>query len=394
MPLRVSNEQRQLRLSIRHRLSRDCASDDPETIAKDLVAVHSSDPATVYLSIAARLVAPTVESIAKAINADRSLVRHHAMRRTIWVMTNQVARWAHASATAKIAKKSRQQIIKAFSECPEIGNGEKWLDQATRKIAKLLSKNGTMSAREIGQQLPELVIPVRFGTEKHFASVNAHTKVLQLGGFESTFVRGDATGGWVSGEFIWSVTDDWLEQPIEGLDEMESAAELLKLWLKGFGPATLDDIRWYFGWTAKLAKSALDTIQAQQVELDDQSIGWILENDLAKLDKVDPWVQLLPGLDASTMGWKNRDWYIDPDVVPMLFDRFGNAGPVIWADGKVIGSWIQKPDGSIAYQLTEKIGRKHQKLLNDAIDRTVAFCGDVIVRPRFPAKIQKELLKS
>ena len=64
------------------------------------------------------------------------------------------------------------------------------------------------------------------------------------------------------------------------------------------------------------------------------------------VEPVEPWVALLPGLDPTTMGWKERDWYL-PDAGADTFDRMGNAGPTVWVDGRVVGGWAQAADGEI-----------------------------------------------
>ena len=148
----------------------------------------------------------------------------------------------------------------------------------------------------------------------------------------------------------------------------------------------------WFGWTAKLAKESLAALDAEEVKLQSEGTGWILPSDSEPVDAPEPWVRLLPGLDATTMGWKQRDWYLDPDAAPLLFDQFGNAGPTIWADGRIVGGWIQRPDTSIAFQLTDKLSKKHKQLLDDAIDQIKVFTKEIVVRPRFPARLQKQLL--
>jgi len=46
------------------------------------------------------------------------------------------------------------------------------------------------------------------------------------------------------------------------------------------------------------------------------------------------------------MGWRDRTWYLGPHRAP-LFDRNGNAGPTAWWDGRIVGSWTQRPDGTV-----------------------------------------------
>ncbi|MEM9365495.1 MAG: winged helix DNA-binding domain-containing protein [Planctomycetota bacterium] len=388
----ITAEQRRRRVARRHRLIPSERLNNLARLTESVVALHSSDPATVFLSLAARMKTPTVRRIENALYQKRTLVRHHAMRRTIWVMTPRFARLAHGAATARIALAEKKRTLKAFAKTKQIKNAEAWYEAAADEIRELLLDRGTMSARAIGNCLPHLAVPVQFGSEKYSAVLNAHTKVLQGEGFAAMLVRGPSTGAWTSAEYVWSDTQRWLGQAIAGVDESAAAAELLREWLASFGPATTEDIKWWFGWTASLTCKSLQAIDAETVHLDDDAEAWVLPSDVADDEETEPWLQFLPGLDATTMGWKQRDWYLDPKHTRPLFDRFGNAGPTIWADGRVVGSWIQRPDGAIVYQLLTKLGRDHRRLLDETIERTEAFLGEAVVKPRFPATIQKELL--
>ena len=112
----------------------------------------------------------------------------------------------------------------------------------------------------------------------------------------------------------------------------EACAVLLRRWLWSFGPATTTDVRWWTGWTARLAASTLEAIGTVEVALDDGT-GWVLDDDLEPAPACEPWVALLPSLDATVMGWKEREFYLGPHA-PDLFDRNGNAGPTVWTDGR------------------------------------------------------------
>jgi hypothetical protein len=92
------------------------------------------------------------------------------------------------------------------------------------------------------------------------------------------------------------------------------------------------------------------------------------------------------------MGWKERAWYLDPDIAAHVFDRNGNAGPTIWVDGKVAGGWAQKPDGEIVFDIQRKLSPKQMTMLDDAASQLVEFVGDTRFRVRFPSPNQKRLL--
>ena len=96
---RIEVEERHARLALRHLLLPRTRTDDVAAIADALVALHSSDPVSVYLSAAARMANPSLEAMEQALYLQRRLIRHHAMRRTLWVATPAVVRRMHAAAT-------------------------------------------------------------------------------------------------------------------------------------------------------------------------------------------------------------------------------------------------------------------------------------------------------
>jgi len=387
----IDDAERRSRLGRRHRLAAAERIDDVATIADDLVAVHSSDPATVYLTLGARMANPRLAVIDSALYDDVSLIRHHAMRRTMWVMTPAVAVLAHAAATAKVAKVQRKRTIDSLATAAAIADPEAWLAEATAEIRLLIARRGAMTAREVGQSLPHLAVPIRIGGGNHTVAMNAHPRVMQFAGFDGDLVRGRPTGGWTSSEYRWDSMQSVLGRPIGDLEEADAAGELLGRWLDRFGPATITDITWWFGWTVGLAKTALARSEAIEVET---SLGqsFVANGDDQPVGHPEPWVAVLPGLDATSMGWKQRDFYLDTEMVPRVFDRFGNAGPKLWADGRIVGGWAQRQDGSIALDILSSLTDRQARLLSEEAHRVSQLIGDTVVRPRFPSPNQKELL--
>ena len=393
--LAISNEQRRRALAARHRLTPDTATNDVHSITESLVALHSSDPATVHLACLARMVEPSISKVEAALYDERRIVRHHAMRRTIWVMAVDDARAAHAATTEKIAANERKRTLKAIENSTDIGDPAGWFDEATKEVIDLLVAEGSLSTREVGERLPHLSVPLEFGSEKHSATLNAHTKVLQGSGFDGDIVRGQPAGSWISSEYPWSAAESWLGQPISGLEKRQAAAHLVDRWLRSFGPGTEDDLVWWFGDTKTLIRNGLADCGAVEVDLEDGSTGWVARDDvdaILSIEEPDPWVRLLPGLDPTAMGWKQRDFYLDTEYLEPMFDRFGNIGPSIWADGRIVGGWIQRDDASITTELFVPLPKGSQRLLDDAIDQVQGAVGDVVVKPRFPARMQKALL--
>ena len=380
-------------MAIRHRLVPDHRTDDVAAVTDSLLALHSSDPATVFLSAAARMPDPSLAAIDAALYEQRSIVRHHAFRRTLWVMTPSVARWAHAAATAKIAAVERTKLVEALRTDNDLDDPERWRAGGFDAIRTLLDEHGPLTTREIGRRLPELTRRVTFGAgTRNPAELAAHTRILLLAGFEAELVRTRPSHGWNTAEYAWCDTETWIGEPLTGCDVVEASAGILHRWLGAFGPATEVDIRWWTGWTVKQMRSALDLIDAQPVVLDEGQPAWVAADDAGDTPSTDPWIALLPGLDPTTMGWKERHWYLDDVAAARTFDRWGNAGPTIWRNGEVVGGWAHRDDGRVACELHVGLDRREQSMLAEQIDRFLELAGDTRVRCRFPAPNQNELL--
>jgi len=102
-PRTIDADERRARLAIRHRLVPAVRTDDPVEVARAVVALHATDPASVYLAAAARMSAPTVAAVEQALYDDRSLVRLLGMRRTIFVVPVGLAPIMQSACTDAIA---------------------------------------------------------------------------------------------------------------------------------------------------------------------------------------------------------------------------------------------------------------------------------------------------
>jgi hypothetical protein len=134
---------------------------------------------------------------------------------------------------------------------------------------------------------------------------------------------------------------------------------------------------------------ALASIPHVAVRLEDGD-GIVLADDLDPTPRPKPAAALLPALDPTTMGWKERRWYLG-DHAPVLFDRNGNGGPTVWWDGRVVGGWTQRADGEIAYRLLEDVGRDAVSAVESEAERLRDWLGAVRFSPRFATPLQREL---
>ncbi|MCO1653957.1 winged helix DNA-binding domain-containing protein [Pseudonocardia humida] len=388
---RIDVAERRARLVVRHRHAAAARTDDVVAITDGLVALHSSDPVSVYLSATARMVHPDLAALDTALYDDRSLLRHHAMRRTLWVLGHDAARAAHHAATTTIAAVQLRQLL-AMLEAGGVANAGAWYADAAARIEQLLPATGPLTAREVGAEFPELAVKVPVGTGTFATTQAAHTRVLLMMGFQGRVLRARPTGTWINGQYRYAATSAWFPDGFDaaGTGVREHAADLARRWLRAFGPGLATDLKWWARWTVAITERALADVGAVEVELDGGT-GYVLPDDVDPVGSAEPAAVLLPGLDPSTMGWKSRAFHLDPDHVPVLFDRNGNGGPAVWVDGRIVGGWTQRKDGTIALRMLDDVGSEATAAIEARAHALEALLGGVRFTTRFPAPFQAAL---
>ena len=198
-------------------------------------------------------------------------------------------------------------------------------------------------------------------------------------------MRASNDGGWTTSRPRWASMSSWLGEGIAPQPEAEAVASLVERWLRAFGPGTAADIKWWLGSTVAAVRRALAGLSAVEVDLDGQT-GYLLPDDLEAPDPVEPWGALLPPLDPTTMGWKERDWYLGP-YKEQLFDTSGNAGPTVWWEGRIVGGWRQSDNGEVVLQMLEDVGAEGLRSLEGEAARLTEWLGGTRVLPRFPSPL-------
>ena len=379
----ISAEERRSRLARRHLLLPGSRTDDVTAMADAVVALHSSDPVTVYLSVLARMVHPSLDAVDEALYVDRTLVRHHAMRRTLWVARPEVVRELQGAATLALVGPDRRRTAGYLTESG-IADPDAWLDDADVAVLADLRAHGPSTARELGRRIPALRHPIVVGGPRWGAPQAAHTRVLLGLGFAGQILRTRPVGSWVSGAYAYAVADAWVPGALGDLDPRAARAALAARYLARFGPVTTEDLRWWAGWPVTSTRTALADIGAEEVDLDGDP-GWVVGGDSDESAQVEPWVAALPSVDPTTMGWKQRGWYL-PEAAADAFDRNGNAGPTLWVDGRVVGAWAQAPDGRMATHYFERVPEARRTELDERLAALADAVGQTRYTVRFPGR--------
>jgi hypothetical protein len=363
-------------------------------VTAGVVGLHSSDPVTVYLSAAQRMRAGSIEAVDDALYNVRSVFRIHAMRRTLWVFPGELVRAAQVSTTMALVRAERKRLATYLTDSGVTDKPDEWIDAGCNALIAELTERGEASTRQLGEALPQYTAAIQISPGKSYGvAASAHTRLLLLLGFTGTIIRARPIGSWVSGQYRWAPTglwsgNRWKEEQVP--TGAEAQATMIAAYLRAFGPATLVDAQWWSGWSKAVLVKAIKTVGAIEVDTD-HGPAFVAPDDLdVGVGEVEPWVALLPSLDPTTMGWKQRAWYLPDELAGQVFDRNGNGGPTVWADGRIIGAWAQREDGSIT-TLTSPLTATHRKLLDAEIERVRALVGDTRFRERFPSPLSRTL---
>ena len=380
--------ERRARLAVRHRLA--TPAPDVATAAGGLVGLHSSDPVSVYLSAWSRVRGFEVADLEEALYERRSLVRLLGMRRTMFVVPRDLAAVIDAACTRALAPAERRRLFKLIGEQGIDPHPDRWLAKVTERTLSALRERGQATAKELTAAVPELTARLSFGEGRTWAgTVGLSTRILFLLATEARIVRGRPRGTWISSQYRWAATADWLGEDVPALEPEAARTELVRRWLAAFGPGTLLDLAWWTGWSQRQTRHALAAAGAAEIDMD-AGTGYLLADDLDPVPPPPEWVALLPALDPTVMGWKERSWYLG-DHRERLFDRNGNAGPTVWADGRIVGGWAQRADGTIAVELLESVLPSVQGNIEKEALRLQEWLSGTVITPRFRTPLEKRL---
>ncbi|WP_405063525.1 winged helix DNA-binding domain-containing protein [Kribbella sp. NBC_01505] len=361
--LHITDAERRRRLAMRHGLVRRFAT--IEEAVRGMTVLHATEAATVHLSLWARVAGVTVSDIERLLYDERSVVKQLAMRRTLFVFPRDLLPAALGSASQRVAKQQRGALTKDLI-ASGLSEPEGWIAETAANVLELLADGKSRTTSEIRDHVPALGRMRPSGP----GELPVGPVVMALLSAEGRVLRGINAGHWRLNKPAWTSAEHWLGSTPEPLEEAEGYAELVRRWLGTFGPGTEADIVWWLGATKSAVRRALADLEAVEVKLD-QGTGWVLPDDTHSPAEVEPWAALLPSLDPTVMGWKERDFYLDPADKPFLFDTNGNAGNTAWWDGRIVGCWLQDdkdPAAPVRLVIHEDVGKAARQALDAEAD--------------------------
>ena len=334
-----------LLLAKHHLMKRD--GKDVCAVADDLLGLHATSNVTPYISLFNRIEKFSTENLTRAIYDQGSLVRIRAMRGTFFLVTQPLL-----PTMTKATQFSKDRVNKSLANAG-ISSAE------FQTVSKLILD----SVSERPKSLPEIKRELssahartldwkrgRRITRRTNLGVVLHILLLQRRvqslpdkiEWKSTNWDGYGTRIFTRIKKVTYALSSIPNSDSVGLEEAK--ANLAELYVKRYGPVTIDDIAWWMDEPKPAVLRFLNRLSdnVARIRIAGSPGDFLLCNDDAsrpqKAGVHDVEVRFLPYEDPYAKGWKVKARII-PKTVEKLVYPFGNALPTVTVDGRITATW-------------------------------------------------------
>ena len=351
----------------KHHLTEVDKIDDIIQITEDLCGLHSTEPKTSHLSLFVRTQNFKKSDLEKELYTSKTMGRIRGMRRTLFIQTKNMIPIIHA-ATFKLSEKTFQKYMEYH------GISLKDYQEISNFILKIL-KGRELSASEIRKELN---------------SKSNIPAIIQLMCNYGLLIRGRPIKDWNDRRNKYVLfKEQFPDVDLAKINEKNAIKSLVERYIISYGPVSENDISWWTGLTKTKIRGALNEIQEklEKVKISNLKGEFIIfKSDINQLkdfnDFKEKTLNFLPELDPYSMGYKERERYIDSSNYNSVFDRSGNATATILINGKVIGVWDveEKPEPLVKFYLFNSIEDNLKNRLFERAQKIGTFCLDINVQ--------------
>jgi hypothetical protein len=316
------------------------------------VGLQSQDPQAAFFGLHSR-----VEDFDPAeldgLMIDRTVVRMALLRSTVLLMDGEDARWVRALAEPSLAAELRIHARRLVTATPD----------AVTATAREMLTGLSLGAKELGSALVQ-----QFPDETASTLTAIARATLPL-------VQVPPRGLWrASFATTYALLEDWIGPGEPAVTGDEARKDLIRLYLRGFGPASVAAIQTWSGLTRM--RPLLDAMDRDwEVERVPGPDGVELF-DLDGLNRdgdSDLPVRLLAPFDHVVTANADRRRVMDDDVFIALQTPNGRAPGTVLVDGRVVGTWAVGNDGQVTTELLRAVPRVRERELMDELDRMRAL---------------------
>ena len=369
-------------------------SEDKMLSAAGRCGVQNSPPGSALLALHARVRGITADTLSAAVE-DKRLVQTWAMRGAPYffptpdfsVFTTGVLPTTEAALRHFIigVQQSVDRLDMSVTDAVELCHNE---------IGDVLAGGRPLEINQLGAELAHRISgglttkqrsvwnsegPCARGQPVGEAVVHFCIRILTLRQVVCLAPRENNTAPFV-------LVDDWLDRPAPDPDAPAARAELLRRYLRCYGPSTRGNFAAWLGLTAADVGPWWDLVAEELARVDFGGTAWILIVDIDALRSSPSakGVRLLPPRDPYTQ-MRDRDTIVDRSHHRDVWKAIGEPGTVL-IDGTIAGIWRPRKEGralTLTITAFTKLSARDKKALHTEAEQIAPLRGASAFEVRF-----------
>jgi len=332
-------------LAKHHLMRRD--GKDICTVADDLLGLHATSNVTPYISLFNRIEKFSTEDLTRTIYDQEGLVRIRAMRGTFFLVTQSLLS-TMTEATQFPKDRINKSLANAAISLAEFQTVSKLIldsvSERPKSLPEIKRELSSAHARTLDWKRGHRITRrTNLGVVLHVLLLQRRVQSLP----EKIVWRSINWDGYGTRTFTrikkvtYALGSTQISDSI-GLEEAKT--KLAQLYVKRYGPVTIEDIAWW------MDEPKLGVLRFLNRLSDKVAKIWITgspgdfllcNDDVERLEKAgvnDVEVRFLPYEDPYAKGWK-----VKARIIPRTMEKrvypFGNALPTVTVDGRITATW-------------------------------------------------------
>ena len=312
----------------RHHLHARAPAGSAEEVVRCICGLHAQVMSSADLSLWARVRGHAPNDLSRALWEERTLVKTWLMRGTLHVVPADDlplyvsaldTRGRYSGAWLRAFEVTADDVERLIDAIADALDGRRL--ERRELVADVTARLGKQFRRWLESGWGEFLKPAaRRGVLCHGPS----------DGQNVTFVRPDQ---WLG---------RWREVP-----QAEAEAELLRRYLRAYGPASREDFDRWIGARGARFRSAWAAVGDQLVEVAPNR--FLLAEDRERFERVraSRRVSLLPSFDPFLLGHDDRTFLVDDVFKARVYRAAGWVSPVVLVGGRIVAVWAQERRGRL-----------------------------------------------